>query len=227
MVTRPCCRDPASCIIAAAAEIFEQRGYGNTSLSDVIEHAQVTRGAFYYHFATREELRPRSSSKPTTPSEPPWTPSSPPPPMLERSSSGPVRRRGDDATRPTDSGGYALRMPRTVTLAEGAVLEQRRPPSSAQQRPQSPRGTPQERHRPRGNHTRSGASVTGTQVMAAASNDKHRHPPRPNMANHPGRNVPPASLPYFTQFLARVEKQYAQDPWTLDELAGVHPGAEG
>jgi TetR/AcrR family transcriptional repressor of uid operon len=43
-------------IIRAAAEMFERYGYGATSLSDVIAHAQVTRGAIYFHFASKEEL---------------------------------------------------------------------------------------------------------------------------------------------------------------------------
>src|SRR5690349_12203048 len=43
-------------IIKAAAEMFERYGYGATGLSDIIAHAQVTRGAIYFHFASKEEL---------------------------------------------------------------------------------------------------------------------------------------------------------------------------
>ena len=56
MVTQARAVETRHTVIAAAAEIFEERGYGNTSLSDVIERANVTKGAFYYHFATKEDL---------------------------------------------------------------------------------------------------------------------------------------------------------------------------
>ena len=43
-------------IIDAAAELFETKGYGNVGLSDIIERAGITKGAFYYHFATKEAV---------------------------------------------------------------------------------------------------------------------------------------------------------------------------
>lgn len=43
-------------IITAAVEVFEEVGYGNASLSDIIERAHVAKGGFYYHFHTKEEL---------------------------------------------------------------------------------------------------------------------------------------------------------------------------
>lgn len=43
-------------ILAAAVDLFSQSGYGETGLSDVIDHAGVSKGAFYYHFASREAL---------------------------------------------------------------------------------------------------------------------------------------------------------------------------
>ncbi|MBK3644986.1 ScbR family autoregulator-binding transcription factor [Streptomyces sp. NPDC059690] len=43
-------------IITAAAELFDRRGYESTSLSDIVEHAQVTKGALYFHFAAKEDL---------------------------------------------------------------------------------------------------------------------------------------------------------------------------
>ncbi|MGW2821112.1 ScbR family autoregulator-binding transcription factor [Streptomyces sp. NPDC001443] len=43
-------------IIAAAADLFDRRGYESTSLSDIVEHAQVTKGALYFHFAAKEDL---------------------------------------------------------------------------------------------------------------------------------------------------------------------------
>ncbi|MFF7448021.1 MULTISPECIES: ScbR family autoregulator-binding transcription factor [unclassified Streptomyces] len=43
-------------IIAAAAELFDRRGYESTSLSDIVDHAQVTKGALYFHFAAKQDL---------------------------------------------------------------------------------------------------------------------------------------------------------------------------
>ncbi|WP_328874515.1 TetR/AcrR family transcriptional regulator [Streptomyces sp. NBC_00287] len=43
-------------IITAAADLFDRRGYESTSLSDIVEHAQVTKGALYFHFAAKEDL---------------------------------------------------------------------------------------------------------------------------------------------------------------------------
>src|ERR1044072_9138556 len=45
-----------STIITAAADLFDQHGYESTSLSDIVEHAQVTKGALYFHFAAKEDL---------------------------------------------------------------------------------------------------------------------------------------------------------------------------
>ncbi|MGW7408131.1 ScbR family autoregulator-binding transcription factor [Streptomyces sp. NPDC054833] len=45
-----------STIIAAAADLFDRHGYESTSLSDIVEHAQVTKGALYFHFAAKEDL---------------------------------------------------------------------------------------------------------------------------------------------------------------------------
>ncbi|MBD0838420.1 ScbR family autoregulator-binding transcription factor [Streptomyces sp. TRM68416] len=43
-------------IITAAADLFDRHGYESTSLSDIVEHAQVTKGALYFHFAAKEDL---------------------------------------------------------------------------------------------------------------------------------------------------------------------------
>ncbi|MER6677983.1 ScbR family autoregulator-binding transcription factor [Streptomyces sp. NPDC000983] len=43
-------------IITAAADLFDRRGYESTSLSDIVAHAQVTKGALYFHFAAKEDL---------------------------------------------------------------------------------------------------------------------------------------------------------------------------
>jgi AcrR family transcriptional regulator len=43
-------------IIDGAAKAFEALGYGNTSLTDVAGHAEVTKGALYFHFKSKEDL---------------------------------------------------------------------------------------------------------------------------------------------------------------------------
>ncbi|TDB78134.1 ScbR family autoregulator-binding transcription factor [Micromonospora sp. KC723] len=43
-------------IVRAAAEMFDRYGYGATTLGDIITHAGVTKGALYFHFASKEEL---------------------------------------------------------------------------------------------------------------------------------------------------------------------------
>ncbi|WP_162941662.1 TetR/AcrR family transcriptional regulator [Desertimonas flava] len=43
-------------ILEAAAELFRDRGYSNTRLTDIAERAGVQTGSLYYHFASREAL---------------------------------------------------------------------------------------------------------------------------------------------------------------------------
>ena len=43
-------------IITAAADLFDRHGYESTSLSEIVEHAHVTKGALYFHFAAKEDL---------------------------------------------------------------------------------------------------------------------------------------------------------------------------
>ncbi|MET7614615.1 ScbR family autoregulator-binding transcription factor [Streptomyces seoulensis] len=43
-------------IITAAADLFDRQGYESTSLSDIVGHANVTKGALYFHFAAKEDL---------------------------------------------------------------------------------------------------------------------------------------------------------------------------
>lgn len=43
-------------ILDAAAEAFEARGFAGASLSDILARAGVTKGALYFHFASKEDL---------------------------------------------------------------------------------------------------------------------------------------------------------------------------
>jgi len=43
-------------ILEAAAAIFDERGYETATISDVLERAEVTKGALYFHFASKETL---------------------------------------------------------------------------------------------------------------------------------------------------------------------------
>lgn len=43
-------------LIEAATELFAVKGYEGTTVEDLAEHAGYTRGAFYAHFANKEDL---------------------------------------------------------------------------------------------------------------------------------------------------------------------------
>ena len=43
-------------LLAEAQRLFRERGYGATSLEQVAEAAQVTKGAIYGHFSSKEDL---------------------------------------------------------------------------------------------------------------------------------------------------------------------------
>lgn len=45
-----------SVIIRAAADVFAMHGYGGTSLADICLAAGMTKGALYFHFASKEAL---------------------------------------------------------------------------------------------------------------------------------------------------------------------------
>ncbi|MGE2725989.1 ScbR family autoregulator-binding transcription factor [Mycolicibacterium pulveris] len=43
-------------IIASAVHLFNEIGYDATALGDIIEHAELTKGALYYHFDSKQSL---------------------------------------------------------------------------------------------------------------------------------------------------------------------------
>ena len=43
-------------ILKAALQVFRQKGYGATRIEDVCEAAGLTKGSFFHHFKTKEEL---------------------------------------------------------------------------------------------------------------------------------------------------------------------------
>jgi AcrR family transcriptional regulator len=48
--------DARARVLDAAVELFAQRGYDGTSVSQVIARAGVAKGGFYHHFASKEAL---------------------------------------------------------------------------------------------------------------------------------------------------------------------------
>src|SRR5262249_25537788 len=43
-------------LIASASQLFATRGYDRTSVETIIKQAGVSKGAFYHHFSTKEEV---------------------------------------------------------------------------------------------------------------------------------------------------------------------------
>jgi len=43
-------------IIDSAIDLFAEVGYGETGLAEIVKRADVTKGAFYYHFASKEAV---------------------------------------------------------------------------------------------------------------------------------------------------------------------------
>jgi AcrR family transcriptional regulator len=53
---RDASRDTKSRLVAAAASLFKDRGYHNVSVQDLVEAVGLTKGAFYHHLSSKEEL---------------------------------------------------------------------------------------------------------------------------------------------------------------------------
>ena len=45
-----------SALLTVAHELFAEQGYADTSTKEIVERAEVTRGALYYHFHNKESL---------------------------------------------------------------------------------------------------------------------------------------------------------------------------
>ena len=43
-------------IVEAADRLFYRQGYEHTSFSDIADAVQISRGNFYYHFKTKDEI---------------------------------------------------------------------------------------------------------------------------------------------------------------------------
>ncbi|MFD9007322.1 ScbR family autoregulator-binding transcription factor [Streptomyces sp. NPDC059582] len=46
-------------ILAAAAEVFDEVGYEAATISEILKRSEVTKGAFYFHFTSKEEIAQR------------------------------------------------------------------------------------------------------------------------------------------------------------------------
>ena len=43
-------------IVSAAWQLFHERGYTGTTVDDIIELSETSKGSFYYYFNTKDEL---------------------------------------------------------------------------------------------------------------------------------------------------------------------------
>src|SRR6202140_2705445 len=55
-VTQPRALETREKILQAAARLFALKGYHDAKLEEVLDTAQVTKGAFFHHFRDREDL---------------------------------------------------------------------------------------------------------------------------------------------------------------------------
>lgn len=43
-------------LIKKAYELFVQKGYENTSVDDIVAHAKIAKGTYYYHFESKQQI---------------------------------------------------------------------------------------------------------------------------------------------------------------------------
>ena len=43
-------------IVSAAWQLFYEKGYNGTTVDDIIELSDTSKGSFYYYFSTKDEL---------------------------------------------------------------------------------------------------------------------------------------------------------------------------
>ena len=56
--------DTRAQIVEAADQLFYERGFEHTSFADIAAQVQISRGNFYYHFRTKDEIAPLYPSPP-------------------------------------------------------------------------------------------------------------------------------------------------------------------
>lgn len=56
MIVQQRAENTRQAVLLGAAVSFEKHGYGTASLSTILAHAGVTKGAMYFHFSSKEEL---------------------------------------------------------------------------------------------------------------------------------------------------------------------------
>ena len=49
-------KDVKSRIVAAAWQLFYEKGYNGTTVDDIIALSDTSKGSFYYYFSTKDEL---------------------------------------------------------------------------------------------------------------------------------------------------------------------------
>jgi|SRR5450432_1551959 TetR/AcrR family transcriptional regulator, cholesterol catabolism regulator len=55
-MTRESAADPRQEILRAAARLFQQQGYDGTSMNDIAEALNLSKGGLYHHFQSKEEI---------------------------------------------------------------------------------------------------------------------------------------------------------------------------
>ena len=64
-------------IVSAAWKLFYQYGYNNTTIDDIVEESNTSKGSFYHYFSSKDDLMgslsPTSSTRSTRSWPKPWT----------------------------------------------------------------------------------------------------------------------------------------------------------